>query len=184
MKRFVRNGILLIASAVASLVVSLTASLIINTSASATTATATMTNTVTITNNCSISALGFTTTYDPIVTNATTNQDVTASVTTTCTVGASPEITLGQGANANTGSTDAVPLRRLSSGGGTPVFLNYALYSDSGRSVTWGNTVATAPTAVTATGSATPITIYARVPSGQSVKAATYTDTVVATVTF
>ncbi len=172
MKRFVRNGILLIASATGC------------GGAVAATATATMTNTVTISNNCSISTLGFTTTYDPIVTNATTNQDITASVTTTCTIGASPVITLGQGANANTGSTDPVPLRRLTSGGGTPAFLNYGLFSDSGRTVTWGNTVATAPVAVTATGSATPITIYARVPSGQSVKAATYIDTVVATVTF
>jgi len=172
MKRFVRNGILIIASAT------------ICSGASAATATATMTNTVTISNNCSISTLGFTTTYDPIVANAAANQDVTASVTTTCTIGASPVITLGQGANADTGSTDAVPLRRLSSGGGTPVFLNYSLFSDSGRTVTWGNTAATAPAAVTATGSATPITIYARVPSGQSVKAATYIDTVVATVTF
>jgi spore coat protein U-like protein len=172
MKRFVRNGILIIASTT------------ICSGASAATATATMTNTVTISNSCSISTLGFTTTYDPIVANATTNQDVTASVTTTCTIGASPVITLGQGANADTGSTDAIPLRRLSSGGGTPVFLNYSLFSDSGRTVTWGNTVATAPAAVTATGSATPVTIYARVPSGQSVKAATYIDTVVATVTF
>jgi len=150
----------------------------------AATATATMTNTVTVAGNCSIATVGFTTTYDPVVTNATTNQDVTASVTTTCTPGASPVITLGQGANANTGSTDAAPLRRVSSGGGTPTYLNYSLFSDSGRTTTWGNTAATAPAAVSATGTATPLTIYARVPSGQTGVATTYTDTVVATVTF
>jgi spore coat protein U-like protein len=153
-------------------------------SALAATATATMTNTVTIASNCSIATVGFTTTYDPIVTNATTNQDVTASVTTTCTPGAAPVITLGQGANANTGSTDAAPLRRVSSGGGTPTYLNYSLFSDSGRTTTWGNTAGTAPVAVTATGTATPLTIYARVPSGQTGVATTFTDTVVATVTF
>jgi len=153
-------------------------------SAFAATATATMTNTVTVANNCSIATVGFTTTYDPIVTNATANQDVTASVTTTCTPGASPVITLGQGANANTGSTDAVPLRRLSSGGGSPTYLNYSLFSDSGRSTTWGNTAGTSPGAASASGSATPLTIYARLPSGQSATAATFTDTVVATVTF
>jgi spore coat protein U-like protein len=150
----------------------------------AATATATMTNTVTVTNNCSIATVGFTTTYDPVVTNATANQDVTASVTTTCTPGAAPVITLGQGANANTGSTDTAPLRRVSSGGGTPTYLNYSLFSDSGRTTTWGNTAATAPVAVSATGTATPLTIYARVPSGQTGVATTYTDTVVATVTF
>ncbi|MDY7546693.1 spore coat protein U domain-containing protein [Glaciimonas sp. CA11.2] len=153
--------------------------------AQAATATSTMLNTVTITNSCSIVAVGFTTTYDPIVTNATTNQDVTAIVTTNCTVGATPVITLGQGANSNTGSTDAIPLRRLTSGGGTPSFLNYSLFSDTGRTVTWGNTAATAPTAVVATAVPTISTIYARVPFGQtSTKAAVYTDSVVATVTF
>ncbi|MFC5474002.1 spore coat U domain-containing protein [Paraherbaspirillum soli] len=173
MKKSVRNTALTIALAASTSI------------AFAATATANMTNTVTVSDNCSIGTTGFTTTYDPIVTNAASNQDVTASVTTTCTVGASPVITLGQGANANTGSTDAVPLRRLSSGGGTPVYLNYSLFSDSGRSTTWGNTAGTAPSAVTGTGAAAPLTIYARIPSGQtSAKAATYTDTVVATVTF
>lgn len=153
--------------------------------AQAATQTSTMINTVTITNSCTILAVGFTTTYDPIVANATTNQDVTGTVTTLCTIGASPVITLGQGANSNTGSTDAVPLRRLTSGGGTPTFLNYSLFSDTGRTVTWGNTAATAPTAVVATIAPAITTIYARVPFGQtSGKAAVYTDSVIATVTF
>jgi spore coat protein U-like protein len=173
MKRFVRNGILIIASATVYSTVSNTAS--------AGTATATMTNTVTIANICTISTIGFTTTYDPIVTNLTTPQTATASVTTTCTVGASPVITLDQGAHANTGSTAAVPLRRLSNG---TAFLNYGLFQDSGHVTTWGGTPATAPTAVTATGLATPITIYASIPAAQSQPAATYTDSVIATVTF
>jgi spore coat protein U-like protein len=150
----------------------------------AATAVSTMTNTVTITNSCIISSAGFTTSYDPIIANATTDKHTTATVTTTCTVGASPVITLGQGANPDTGSTDAVPLRRLTNGGGAPSYLNYALYSDTGRAVTWGNTSATAPAAVTATGSPTSITIYANIPAAQSLGAATYTDTIVATVTF
>jgi len=148
------------------------------------TATATMTNIVTIGNDCSISSSGFTTTYDPVVVNATANQDVSASVTTTCTPGAAPVITLGQGANPNTGSTDTAPLRRLSSGGGTPTYLNYSLFSDAGRTTTWGNTSATAPASTTASGSPTAVTVYARVPAGQSGVATTFTDTVVATVTF
>ncbi|AIY42242.1 Sigma-fimbriae tip adhesin [Collimonas arenae] len=77
-----------------------------------------------------------------------------------------------------------MPLRRLSSGGGSPTYLNYSLFSDSGRTTTWGNTATTAPGSTTATGAATPVTIYARVPSGQSGTAATFTDSVVATVTF
>ncbi len=173
MKKFVRNGILIVASA--------TVCGTIPNTASAGVATATMTNTVTIANNCIISATGFTTTYDPVVTNLTTAQTTTATVSTTCTIGASPVITLDQGAHANTGSTAAVPLRRLSNG---TAFLNYGLFQDSGHITTWGGTPATAPTAVIATGLATPITVYASIPAAQSGPAATYTDSVIATVTF
>ncbi|SFH64801.1 Spore coat protein U (SCPU) domain-containing protein [Collimonas sp. OK307] len=175
MKKFVRNGILIIASATVCSTVSNTAS--------AGTATATMTNTVTIANLCVISTLGFTTTYDPVVANASTPQTATASVTTTCTIGASPVITLDAGAHANTGSTSAVPLRRLANTGAT-AFLNYGLFSDSGHTVTWGGTAGTAPAPVTATGLPTLITIYASIPAAQSEAAATYTDSVIATVTF
>ncbi|MEO6918441.1 MAG: spore coat U domain-containing protein [Collimonas sp.] len=184
MKKALQHYSFIIASFVFGLPIGLLGCLGYCNSAFAGTATATMTNIVTISNDCSISTIGFTTTYDPIVANATTNQDVTASVTTTCTPGAAPVITLGQGANPGTGSTDAAPVRRLSSGGGTPTYLNYALFSDTGRSTTWGNTAPTAPSSTTATGAATPVTIYARVPAGQSGVATTFTDTVVATVTF
>jgi spore coat protein U-like protein len=175
MTRSMQHGILMITSIIG---------IASATCAFAGTATATMTNVVTIGNDCSISTIGFTTTYDPIVVNATTSQDVTASVTTTCTPGATPVITLGQGANPNTGSTDSAPLRRLSSGGGTPTYLSYSLFSDSGRTTTWGNTAPTAPNSTTATGAATALTVYARLPAGQSGIATTFTDTVVATVTF
>jgi spore coat protein U-like protein len=175
MKKSMQHGILII-----TVIIGITSA----SSAIAATATATMTNTVTIGNDCIIATTGFTTTYDPIVVNATANQDITASVSTTCTPGAAPVITLGHGANANTGSTDTVPLRRLSSGGATPTYLSYSLFSDTGRSTTWGNTAATAPASTAASGVATPITVYARVPAGQSGIATTFTDTVVATVTF
>lgn len=150
----------------------------------AATATSTMTNTVTITNVCTISTAGFTTTYDPISTNASSAQNTTATVTTTCTIGAVPVVTLGQGANADTGSTDAVPLRRLQNPVATVAYLNYGLFSDSNRTVTWGNTAGTAPSGVTANGTPTALTVYAQIPGGQSVKAGTYTDNVVATVTY
>jgi spore coat protein U-like protein len=150
----------------------------------AATATGSMTNTVTITNNCTISATGFTTTYDPVVANLSTDKDVTATVSTTCTINAAVTITLGQGANANTGSSDAAPLRRLSDGAGTPTYLNYALYTDSSRTLTWGNTLATG-VASTGAGAAVPVTVYARIPMNQTgAKPGTYTDTVVATVTY
>jgi spore coat protein U-like protein len=88
---------------------------------------------------------------------------------------------LGQGANADTGSTDAAPLRRLKDSGTN--YLSYVLYSDSGRTALWGND-ATVDVAATGTGVADAHTVYGRVASGQNKPAGSYSDTVVATVTF
>jgi spore coat protein U-like protein len=148
------------------------------------TATATMTNTVTIASSCTVSTTGFTSAYDPIVTNATTALTTTASISTTCTLGSVPVVTIGQGANPASGSTNAAPVRRLSNGAPTPVYLNYGLYQDTGRSINWGNTPLTGVTGV-GLGLAVPLTVYASVPAGQtSASFGTYTDQVVVTVTF
>ncbi|MES2831322.1 MAG: spore coat protein U domain-containing protein [Pseudomonadota bacterium] len=152
--------------------------------ATAAVTTAIMVNTVVVVGVCAISATGFATTYDPTGANASSNQDATGSVSTLCTNGATATITLGQGLNAAPGSTDAVPLRRLSSGGGSPTYLNYSLSQDASRTVAWGNTLATG-VLVNGTGNLAPVTAYARLPSAQvNATVGTYTDTVIATVTF
>jgi spore coat protein U-like protein len=135
----------------------------------------------TVTANCTITttAVSFGT-YDPIVTHASDALESTGTVTTTCTNGAAATITLGQGANADTGSTDAAPVRRMISG---TDYLGYQLYSDSARTTVWGND-ATTDVAVTGTGGAVDTTVYGSVPGGQNVPAGSYADTVVATVTF
>jgi len=134
--------------------------------------------------NCAIStsAVAFGA-YDPAVANASADLDNQGSVTVTCTNGASTTITLSQGDNANTGSTAAVPLRRMSDGAGSPHYLSYFLYQESGRTTVWGDT---APTGVahTGTGTATVLDVYGRVTAGQNVPTGNYADTVVATVTF
>ena len=151
-------------------------------SADAATQTANLSVTASVAANCAIStsAVAFGA-YDPIVANATTDLDATGTVSVTCTSGASAGITLGQGANADTGSTDDVPLRRMNDG--ATGYLSYALYSDSGRTTTWGNTVAT-EVAHTGTGAQANLTVYGRVTAGQNVPVGSYSDTVVATVTF
>ena len=88
---------------------------------------------------------------------------------------------MGQGSNANTGSTDAAPIRRLKDGGTD--YLSYQLYSDNGYSTVWGNTAGTS-VAHTGTGTQTALTVYGSIAAGQSVPAGSYSDTVVATVTF
>ena len=150
-------------------------------SAHAGTATSNMPVTASVSANCTIStgatAFGA---YDPIVTNATAPAAGTGTVTVTCTSGAATTITLGQGASPATGSTDTTPLRRMVSGGN---YLSYHLYSNSGATSVWGNT---SPSGLshTGTGTATNLTVYGRVPAGQNVPAGSYSDTVVATVTF
>ena len=51
--------------------------------------------------------------YDPIVTNKSVALDGAGTVTTTCTLGSAATITLGQGANAAAGSSDAIPVRQI-----------------------------------------------------------------------
>jgi spore coat protein U-like protein len=148
----------------------------------AATATSNLSVTASVTANCTITtapvAFGA---YDPITANATAALNGTGTVSVTCTNGATTTVTLGQGANADTGSTAAVPARRLSDGGTD--FLSYALYSDTGRTTVWGDTAGSG-VAHTGTGTLTALTVYGAVTAGQNVPAGNYADTVVATITF
>lgn len=143
------------------------------------TQTASLSVTATVASNCSISttpvAFG---SYDPIVTNASSPLNSTGTVTVTCTTGSAPSITLGQGSNPAGGSTGAIPIRRMISGGN---YLTYYLYSNSGYSTVWSTT---APTLAAGNGAAQQYTVYGQIPSGQNVPSGSYSDTVVATVTF
>jgi spore coat protein U-like protein len=146
------------------------------------TATSNLSVTATVAANCSITtapvAFG---SYDPVTANATSPLTSTGTVTVLCTSGASGTITLGQGSNPGTGSSDTAPVRQLKDAG-TDV-LGYTLYQDTGRTTVWGNTAGTG-VASTGTGTANAITVYGSVAAGQNVPAGSYSDTVVATVTF
>ncbi|MDI5936321.1 spore coat U domain-containing protein [Halomonas kalidii] len=147
--------------------------------AQAQTATANLDVSTTVVASCTIgtTALAFGD-YDPI---SPSDLDSTGTVTVTCTQDAPVAITLGQGANPGGTSTDAAPERRLSDGTN---FLTYSLFSDSARTTVWTNE-ATGDVETTGTGAAEDHTVFGRVDGGQSsAPAGTYTDTVVATVTF
>jgi spore coat protein U-like protein len=146
------------------------------------TQTANLPVTATVSANCAIStaAVAFGA-YDPAVANASADLLGTGTVNVTCTTGASTTVTLGQGASANTGSTAGVPLRRMSDGGTN--YLSYYLYSETTRTTVWGDTGPTG-LAHTGTGTQVPLTVYGKVTAGQNVPVASYSDTVVATVTF
>ena len=151
-------------------------------STDAATATSNLSVTASVTANCTIAtapvAFGA---YDPVSANATTALNGTGTVNVTCTNGATTTVTLGQGANPGGGSTAAAPARRLKDGGTD--LLTYSLYSDTGRTVVWGDTAGTG-VAHTGTGALAALTVYGAVDPGQNVPAGNYSDTVVATITF
>jgi spore coat protein U-like protein len=105
------------------------------------------------------------------------NVDASSAVTTTCTSATAYNI----GLNAGTGSGATVTTRKMTSGGAT---ISYSLYSNSGRTTNWGNTVGTDTVSGTGSGLGQSYTVYGRVPSQSTPAPATYTDTIVATVTY
>ena len=141
-------------------------------------ATANLSVTATVGPNCTISTapVAFPA-YDPVVANASTNDDGTGSVIVACTKGSTVTIGLGLGLNVS-----SVQMRMKDA---TTDYLNYALYQDSGRATVWGTSGAGLLSPVAAPDK-TPrtFTVYGRIPSGQDVPAGSYTDTVVATVNF
>jgi spore coat protein U-like protein len=153
----------------------------VESSALAGSASSNMTVSATVSNNCTISAgaLAFGT-YDPVSANAAADLTGTATLTVACTSGGSATIDLDQGLHAAGGSTATVPLRQLDDGAAHD--LAYFLYQDANRSTVWGAAAASA--AYTGTGAATSVTVYGKVTAGQNVPAASYSDTVVATINF
>jgi spore coat protein U-like protein len=106
------------------------------------------------------------------------NVDATNTVTATCTSTTPYNI----GLNAGTGSGATVTARKMTSGAGATI--NYSLYSNSGRTTNWGNTVGTDTVSGTGSGLGQNYTVYGRVPAQTTPAPTTYSDTIVATVTY
>jgi spore coat protein U-like protein len=88
---------------------------------------------------------------------------------------------MDQGQNPATGSTNAVPLRRLSAS--ATQILAYNLYSDAAHTVAWENV--TGVTSPTPSGSAQTMNVYGQVAAAQhAATAGAYADSVLVTVTF
>ena len=120
-------------------------------------------------------------TYDP---TSTTALDATATITSTCTSGGATIMTMGQGSWYSGTSNDAIPMREMSDETGDfPQKLAYHLYSDSAGGTVWGNTPGTGK-AITATGSAQAITVYGQITAQQSVSEASFSDSVLVTLSY
>jgi spore coat protein U-like protein len=109
------------------------------------------------------------------ITNPSTPAMVTLPIAITLPSNITGKITLGQGQNASTGSTDTNPVRRMTDGAGN--YLLYELYQNESRTIIWGNTDNTA-LSLTGTGSASNVNLYIKIPAGQNVPAGNYQDTV------
>jgi len=106
------------------------------------------------------------------------NVDAQSSISVQCTNTTPYNVGFDQGVNGT-----GVTARKLK-GGPTNELISYAIYSDSSRSVNWGNTVGTDTVAGTGNGSAQTIQVYGRVPPQTSPTPGSYTDTITVTVTY
>lgn len=134
--------------------------------------------TATVTGNCSVDTTPVA--FGNVDVTAGSNVDATGTLSVTCTSGTAWTATADEG----TGSSATFANRQMANGTN---LLNYGLYTNSTRTMVWGDGLLGATTAFSGTGSgaAQTNTIYGRVPLGQtSVPAGSYADTVTVTVTY
>ncbi len=126
------------------------------------------------TGSCSISAnnLNFGT-----LSVLTANSDASTTVSVTCSNGVTYQVGLNGGL---TGAVDPTQ-RKMASG---PNQLTYGLYQDAGRLTPWGETLGIDTVSGTGSGSAQTLSVHGRVPAQTTPPAATYSDTVVVTITY
>jgi spore coat protein U-like protein len=104
--------------------------------------------------------------------------DAASNVSVTCTN--TTPYKVGLDAGLATGAT--VTSRKMQDGTGQ--FLNYAIFSDSGRTTNWGNTPGTDTVNQAGNGSAQSIPVYGRIAQNQYVTPGAYSDTITATVNY
>jgi spore coat protein U-like protein len=146
------------------------------------TATTTFNVTATVIKNCTISAANINFgNYDPLVANAATPLDLSSTVTVACTKGTVATVGLDAGQNAAnaTGAT-----RAMTSGGGSPSYLSYEIFKDSGHTTVWGNAGAGLVSYTAASKASVALNDYGRILAGEDQPVGAYSDTVTATITF
>ena len=104
--------------------------------------------------------------------------DATSTITVSCSAGTAFQLGLDKG--AGTGASTA--LRYMTGGAGAKV--GYRLFSDTSRSVNWGDV--TGADTISGTGAGLPsiFTVYGRVPAQTTPAPGSFTDTITATVTY
>jgi len=141
----------------------------------ASTTTSTFTTQVTLAASCTINSASTLNFGSQGVLIAAVNQTSTVQVQCTNTT----PYNIGLDAGGGTGATVAV--RKMTSGANT---VNYSLYTDTGHTTVWGNTVGTDTVAAIGSGASQSYTVYGQVPAQTTPAPGTYTDTVTVTVTY
>jgi spore coat protein U-like protein len=143
------------------------------------TATNTLPVEVNVINSCTIAATPMN--FGSPTAIGTANIDRTSTVSLVCTNGAAYDVAMDPGLNA------AGSQRRMSDGGGTPVYIPYAIYRDTSYTAAaeWTSSTGNTVSGVAGASGLVSLTAYGRIPStAPSVVAGTYRDTVTVTVTF
>lgn len=104
------------------------------------------------------------------------NTDATTALSPVCTNGTPYNVGLDKGLNGS-----SVTTRQMKAGS---ALINYSLFSNSGRTTNWGNTVGTDTVSGTGTGTAQSLNVYGRIPPQATPSPATYNDTIVVTLTY
>ncbi|WP_419234608.1 spore coat U domain-containing protein [Rickettsia endosymbiont of Nabis limbatus] len=149
--------------------------LILNSSKIFATATTNFAVTATVLPSCTVTATPLN--FDPYTSQS--NSDKTSTISVICTTGTSYHVKLDQGQHGT--STTA----RKMQGTVTSSTLNYFIYSDSARTINWGNNANNNDSPQgTGTGLAQTYTVYGRIPSGQTTAPAdAYTDQIGVSIT-
>lgn len=104
------------------------------------------------------------------------NIDQTSTISVQCTNSTAYSVGLNQGLYGA-----GVTTRQMSGTGG---LINYALFRDAGRTLNWGETIATDTVAGTGNGAAQAYTVYGRVPPQTTPAPGLYSDTITITITY
>jgi len=131
----------------------------------------------TVTANCTVSTSALD--FGDIDSMSATAVTGTGGVSVTCTNGT----TWTAAADAGDGASATFATRKMTSGANT---LNYSLYTTNSYGTVWGDgTSGSATIGNTGSGSAQAVTVYGRIPGGQSgVPAGSYSDLVSVTITY
>lgn len=140
--------------------------------AQAATTTANLSVSATVAASCTMS--GNTLAFGSYTSGQVGNLDGASSFSVTCSNGAAYTLALDTGLNALGGT-----FRMFDGGTG---YLNYGLYSDAGRVTSLYN--GTNTIGGTGSGASQVLNVYGRIPSGQTAAAGSFSDTVVATLTY